>query len=61
MLVDYARLSMRDQNPDLQLDALRAAVCEKILSEQRSSAQRSVRRAPLWAFSVNRQVYNSCC
>ena len=39
MLIGYARVSTRDQNPDLQLDALRAAGCEKIFTEQRSGAQ----------------------
>ena len=40
MLIGYARVSMRDQNPDLQFDALRAAGCEKVFCEQRSGAQR---------------------
>lgn len=31
MLVGYARVSMQDQNPALQLDALTAAGCEKVL------------------------------
>ena len=40
MLVGYARVSAHDQNPDLQLDALRAAGCEKIFSERHCGAER---------------------
>ena len=40
MLVGYARVSTRDQNPDLQLDALSEAGCGKIFTEQRSGARR---------------------
>ncbi len=40
MLVGYARVSTQDQNPRLQLDALKDADCEKIFVEKASSAQR---------------------
>ena len=40
MLIGYARVSTRDQNPDLQLDALGEAGCGKIFQEQRSGARR---------------------
>ena len=40
MLVGYARVSTEDQNPALQLDALTAAGCAKLFTEQRSGAQR---------------------
>ncbi|WNJ21618.1 recombinase family protein [Pontibacter sp. G13] len=40
MLVGYARVSTKDQDPALQLDALREAGCGRIFEEQASGAQR---------------------
>jgi DNA invertase Pin-like site-specific DNA recombinase len=39
MRVGYARVSTIDQNPDLQLDALRRAGCDKIHTERGSGAR----------------------
>jgi len=40
LLVGYARVSTRDQNPALQLEALHSAGCEKVFTEKASGAQR---------------------
>ena len=40
MLVGYARVSTLDQNPSLQLDALREAGCKKIFVEKASGARK---------------------
>jgi DNA invertase Pin-like site-specific DNA recombinase len=40
MLVGYGRVSTNDQNTDLQIDALRAAGCERIFLETMSSGKK---------------------
>lgn len=39
MLIGYARVSSLDQDPALQLDALKAAGCERISQETGSGAR----------------------
>jgi DNA invertase Pin-like site-specific DNA recombinase len=50
MLIGYARVSTLDQNPQLQIEALKEAGCKKIFTEKISGA--STKRFQLEDFIV---------
>lgn len=48
--IGYARVSMRDQNPQLQIDALKAAGCNRIYVEEKSGA--SIKNRPEYSLMM---------
>ena len=59
MRVRYARVSTTDQSPELQLDALRRAGCEKIHTEKASGAKADRPELPRVLDDVLRK--GACC
>lgn len=54
MLIGYARVSTQDQNPELQVDALKEAGCDRVFQEKASGASRD-RPALMEALSFLRE------
>ncbi len=58
MLIGYARVSTLDQNPALQIDALKSAGCERIFSETASGARSPT--PPLASCASRPRTSSSC-
>lgn len=59
MLVGYARVSTKDQNPQMQIDSLTKAGCEKIYQEKASgSSNGRPELAKLLAFMREGDILN---
>ncbi|WP_254899544.1 recombinase family protein [Methylomagnum ishizawai] len=52
MKIGYARVSTDDQNPDLQLTALKAAGCERVFTDKATGA--SAKRPPVDPVALRR-------
>ena len=55
MKIGYARVSTTGQNFDIQLDALKAAGCEKIYTEKESGIkERPVLKEAIWNSEIRK-------
>jgi len=58
-LIGYARVPTIDLNPDLQIGALKAAGCERVLNERASERTVTGQSLPaLWKSPIRRHPYH---